>query len=220
MFLLPRNISLDQVEKKQRSTKLHIDAPPKCKLVINRHYRVTCPTAERVQPKRSLFDLDHEPNYYQSFQLHLLPNCGLLSISLTEDNRTENIENTEVWRHELNLTEVTVGEDQRPQVSPWVSPWVSPRVSAVQQLELVRSEFVQRVSDEVLKQLLDKLQQEKVLTPEEAGCRTVKSREDKARYMLDTVKSKGEAASSVLIRAFCELDPWSDLCRKLRTEDS
>ncbi|XP_055006562.1 uncharacterized protein LOC110162157 [Boleophthalmus pectinirostris] len=140
MFLLPRNISLDQVKEKQDITKFRIDAPPKCKLVVNRHYRVTCPTAERVQPERALFDLDHEPNYYQSFQLHLPPNCGLLSISLTEDNRTENkenTENTEVWRHELNLTEVIVGEDQRPQVSPRVSP--------VQQLESVRSEFVQSV---------------------------------------------------------------------------
>ncbi|KAJ0037230.1 hypothetical protein NL108_018543 [Boleophthalmus pectinirostris] len=111
------------------------------------------------------------------------------------------------------MTEVTVGEDQRPRVSP--------RVSAVQQLQSMRSEFVQRVSEEVLNQLLDKLEQEKVLTPEEVNCtEKKKSKQDKARYVLDTVIPKGEKASSVLSRVFCELDPWSDLCRKLRTEDS
>ncbi|XP_020788959.2 NACHT, LRR and PYD domains-containing protein 3-like [Boleophthalmus pectinirostris] len=205
MFLLPRNISFDQVEKKQRTTKMYIQAPSKCKLVINRRYKVTCPTAKRIQPEWALFDMDNEPNFHPSFEVCLPTDCGLVSISVKEEGSTED---TEVWRYKLDLTEVTVGEDRRPQESPQLQLWS------------VRPEFVQRVSDEVLKQILDKLQREKVLTAEEAGCTRLNSREDKARYLVDTVLQKGHAATSALIRAFCELDPWSDLCQKLRTEDS
>uniref|UniRef100_A0A8C6WMD0 FIIND domain-containing protein n=1 Tax=Neogobius melanostomus TaxID=47308 RepID=A0A8C6WMD0_9GOBI len=63
MFLLPRNVPVDLVEAKQRSTTQFIDAPSRCQLVIDQHYRVSCPSAEIVQPKvrsdsfRSLFCL-------------------------------------------------------------------------------------------------------------------------------------------------------------------
>uniref|UniRef100_A0A3B4BBC8 CARD domain-containing protein n=1 Tax=Periophthalmus magnuspinnatus TaxID=409849 RepID=A0A3B4BBC8_9GOBI len=89
---------------------------------------------------------------------------------------------------------------------------------AVDQLRLLRSEFVKNVSNEVLNQLLDKLQ-EKILNPEEAESIRVRHRADKARYLVDTVLKKGQGAASVLVHTFCTLDSESDLCQKLRTVD-
>ncbi|XP_028455936.1 E3 ubiquitin-protein ligase TRIM39-like isoform X2 [Perca flavescens] len=79
----------------------------------------------------------------------------------------------------------------------------------------VRPEFVKRVSDPVLNQLLDKLLERGVITDGEMqSARTQRGRADKARDVMDTVRRKGRAASSVLIAALCELDPV--LSRELR----
>ncbi|XP_039669376.1 E3 ubiquitin-protein ligase TRIM7-like [Perca fluviatilis] len=72
----------------------------------------------------------------------------------------------------------------------------------------VRPEFVKRVSDPVLNQLLDKLLERGVITDDEMqSARTQRGRADKARDVMDTVRRKGRAASSVLIAALCEVDP-------------
>ena len=78
---------------------------------------------------------------------------------------------------------------------------------------LVRRQFVERVSDPVLNQLLDQLLERSVITDGEMqSVRT--GRADKARDVMDTVRRKGRAASSVLISALCEVDPV--LSRELR----
>ncbi|XP_055086164.1 NACHT, LRR and PYD domains-containing protein 12-like [Periophthalmus magnuspinnatus] len=223
IFLLPRNISVDQVEKKQRSTTQYIDAPSKCRLVIDQHYTVVCPRAEKIQPKRAPFDMDHEPNFHSSFELRLPPDCGLVSISVREERHTEETE-AEVWRHELDLKacgalsqdKVLLRETTSSEAS--MSEDWSPQYDPTTRLRLLRSEFVKNVSNEVLNQLLDKLQ-EKILNPEEAESIRVRHRADKARYLVDTVLKKGQGAASVLVHTFCTLDSESDLCQKLRTVD-
>uniref|UniRef100_A0A3Q1J9Q7 CARD domain-containing protein n=1 Tax=Anabas testudineus TaxID=64144 RepID=A0A3Q1J9Q7_ANATE len=45
---------------------------------------------------------------------------------------------------------------------------------------------------------------------------TKQNREDKARLVIDTVRKKGEAASSDMIEVLCELDP--SLCEHLGLE--
>ncbi|XP_055009862.1 uncharacterized protein LOC129408957 isoform X1 [Boleophthalmus pectinirostris] len=170
-------------------------------------------------------ELFHLWTFSSFFSEPLFPGFGLFPGSsvtlLTGPNTTERLKETHSPQEQPRLKISSPSASKEPEARPshHRRSQVSPRVSPVQQLKLVRSEFVQSVSDEVLKQLLDKLQQEKVLTPEEVNCTRKMSKEDKARYLLDTVIPKGEAASSFLIRVFRELDPRSDLCRKLRTED-
>uniref|UniRef100_A0A8C6SQP3 CARD domain-containing protein n=1 Tax=Neogobius melanostomus TaxID=47308 RepID=A0A8C6SQP3_9GOBI len=43
-----------------------------------------------------------------------------------------------------------------------------------------------------------------------------KHRPEKARYVVDTVIRKGPKAASSLIKEYCELDPCSELCDKLK----
>uniref|UniRef100_A0A671WNQ0 RING-type domain-containing protein n=1 Tax=Sparus aurata TaxID=8175 RepID=A0A671WNQ0_SPAAU len=83
------------------------------------------------------------------------------------------------------------------------------RVSAEERLFLVRPEFVKRVSEPVLSQLLDKLLLGKVITDcELQSIRSVRVPADKARDVIDIVRGKGSKASSVLIAALCEVDPF------------
>ncbi|XP_029378032.1 caspase-1-like, partial [Echeneis naucrates] len=78
---------------------------------------------------------------------------------------------------------------------------------AEERLRAVRTEFIQRVSDTVLNQLLDKLLDRGVIRDEEMESARAKSRAEKARDVIDSVRRKGSEASSFLIAALCQLDP-------------
>uniref|UniRef100_A0A3Q1ESD6 CARD domain-containing protein n=1 Tax=Acanthochromis polyacanthus TaxID=80966 RepID=A0A3Q1ESD6_9TELE len=72
-----------------------------------------------------------------------------------------------------------------------------------------RTEFVNRVSTSVIKDLLDKLLQEKVVNSGEMeSVRAMASRAEQARELIDMVLKKGQLACKILIDAFCELDPF------------
>uniref|UniRef100_A0A3Q1GJZ6 CARD domain-containing protein n=1 Tax=Acanthochromis polyacanthus TaxID=80966 RepID=A0A3Q1GJZ6_9TELE len=78
----------------------------------------------------------------------------------------------------------------------------------------IRSSFINGTSGPVLNSLLDKLMEKKVLTDSEReSADEMKNRSDKARYVIDTVRKKGDAASSEMIEFLCELDPF--LCKHL-----
>lgn len=70
----------------------------------------------------------------------------------------------------------------------------------------MRSEFVQRVTDPVLKGLLDKLFQDKIINGEEKDSVKTKTTADGARDVIDMVISKGTEASSSLISHLRVLD--------------
>uniref|UniRef100_A0A673AU62 CARD domain-containing protein n=1 Tax=Sphaeramia orbicularis TaxID=375764 RepID=A0A673AU62_9TELE len=78
----------------------------------------------------------------------------------------------------------------------------------------VRSGFIDGVSEPVLKSLLDKLLVKRVVTDAEMDkVNGMQTRADKARLVIDTVRRKGEDASSEMIEILCELDPF--LCENL-----
>uniref|UniRef100_A0A669E966 CARD domain-containing protein n=1 Tax=Oreochromis niloticus TaxID=8128 RepID=A0A669E966_ORENI len=71
----------------------------------------------------------------------------------------------------------------------------------------VRTEFIDSVSECVLNKLLDKLLEQHVINDQEMeSVRSQQSRADKARDVIDTVRRKGNEASSLLISALCEED--------------
>ncbi|KAK7881205.1 hypothetical protein WMY93_029614 [Mugilogobius chulae] len=152
LFLLPRNIPVDEVSCRQSCTTEYIDVPPKCKLVVGRYYSVVCPNAE-VQPERALFDMDHEPNFHPSFELRLSGKSCRTFITVTEDGSSEN---QTVWRHNLCLT------DPSCKISR-----TNKRRFVLEKLEKARPRFVKNVSGPILDQLLDKLLAQKYLISEE-----------------------------------------------------
>lgn len=89
------------------------------------------------------------------------------------------------------------------------------RLTAQEKLGFARAEFIQRVSEPVVKQVLNKLLQAEVLTydEKESAAETPK-REDKAQVLIDMVQKKGSEASSKLIKILCESDPF--LSRQLK----
>uniref|UniRef100_A0A668SH16 CARD domain-containing protein n=1 Tax=Oreochromis aureus TaxID=47969 RepID=A0A668SH16_OREAU len=69
----------------------------------------------------------------------------------------------------------------------------------------LRSCFIKSISGPVLSSLLDKLLEKKVITHEADA---MQSRSDRARFVIDTVRRKGEAASSQMIEFLRELDAF------------
>jgi len=72
----------------------------------------------------------------------------------------------------------------------------------------VRTEFIDSISDPNLNKLLDKLLEQRVINDDEMQTARTKTRTDKARDVIDMVRRKGEEASSALIAALREVDPW------------
>ncbi|KAF1378111.1 hypothetical protein PFLUV_G00186710 [Perca fluviatilis] len=79
-------------------------------------------------------------------------------------------------------------------------------VPAEKKLFLVRTEFIGRVSDDVLNQLLDKLLEHRIINDGEMQSIRTKAKADKAREVIDTVRRKGTKPSSLLIAVLRELD--------------
>ena len=78
----------------------------------------------------------------------------------------------------------------------------------------IRTRFIDGISGPVLRSLLDKLFEKKVITdPERESADERQNNRDMARSVIDTVRKKGEAASSEMIEFLCEVDPF--LCEHL-----
>ena len=73
----------------------------------------------------------------------------------------------------------------------------------------MRINFIKGISEANLKRLLDELLVRKVLNDSELEeANGVQVRGDKARFVLDAVMKKGSAASSVMMKMLCEIDPY------------
>ncbi|XP_071356520.1 NLR family CARD domain-containing protein 3-like isoform X2 [Trachinotus anak] len=184
VFLLPGNVPLEEVKAKHEDS-LYIRKPSKCTLIKGQSYTVHCPKAHRVQPKKDDFELDFGPNYHPTFEI-ILP---AKEATVTVRDQTH----TDVWDCEVHL--------------PGPGPAETLSVPAEEKLRSVRTQFIDRVSEPVLRQLLDKLLQCGVVTDGELESAVETStRAEKARVVIDTVRRKGSGASSALMSALCEVD--------------
>lgn len=73
----------------------------------------------------------------------------------------------------------------------------------------IRSEFIERVSAEGLNKIVDKLLERQVIIDAEmdSGTSETKSRENKVRCIIDTVRRKGNDACRHLLDVLKEVDP-------------
>ncbi|XP_039646758.1 caspase recruitment domain-containing protein 8-like isoform X2 [Perca fluviatilis] len=204
MLLLPRNIPLDTV-KAQHQQSRNIQVPATCRLIKGQSYTVQCPQAVKIQPRKADFELEFGPNYHPTFELRLPINTPEVTLRVQDEEQS-------IWEHDVDLIGPAEVNPQRDVSEDSVPAEDSDPPE--DKLLLVRSQIVKRVSDPVLNQLLDNLLEHGVITDEEMQSVRTQGRADKARDVIDTVRRKGRAASSVLISALCELDPV--LSRELR----
>ncbi|XP_036935964.1 uncharacterized protein LOC119009075 [Acanthopagrus latus] len=202
VLMLPGNVSVRDVRRTRKSLvgdELYIETSSHCKLLPGQEYTLsTCPEDDSVlvQPKEAEFDKESYDNYIPSFQVRF--RTVMLNMkALLRDTSSSHI----VWEREVCLLSAGL---QRLCVQGR-----SDRI-----LFDIRSSFIEGISGPVLKSLLDKLFEKKVLIDSEReSADEMQNRGDKARLVIDTVRRKGEAASSEMIEFLCELDPF--LCKHL-----
>ncbi|KAG7234380.1 hypothetical protein INR49_004858, partial [Caranx melampygus] len=204
-FIEPLEITDTHVKARQDDC-VFIRAPSSCTLVTNKTYTVHCPQADIVQPEEDNFDLDFGPNYPPTFQIILFSSTEIANVEVRDETETA------VWKCRVHLPVHLPGPGPGPGPSvsaptPSVSA-SSPSVSAAERLRYARAQFIESVSEPVLRQLLDKLLDCQVVTDgERESFVVIANRAQKAEEVIDTVRKKGETACAKLIRALCEVDP-------------
>ncbi|KAA8578129.1 hypothetical protein FQN60_007940, partial [Etheostoma spectabile] len=168
LFLRPPDMG---PRRKVRGAK-HIRISSKCRLSIDQSYRVHCePEGFKIQPELERFSSDYGPNYHPTFEVFLKTIPENLTLMVQDpDGRP-------VWRRDVSLRgpdgtdprRNVPAEDSYPSEDRLLRIWV---------------QFVTRVSNPVLNQLLDHLFQRGVLTAGEMDSARTRGREDKARDMV------------------------------------
>ncbi|XP_028435637.1 NACHT, LRR and PYD domains-containing protein 12 [Perca flavescens] len=205
VFLLPDNIPLDEVEKKQRGAE-YLPMSSECHLGIGQSYSVHCePEGFTIQPEHATFHLKYGPNFHPTFEVFLTTDTEKVTLTVQDQERTE------LWKRQVLLKEDSVpvvdSVPSEDSISVEDSVPTVDDVPADEKLFSVRIQFLNRVTEPVLNQLLDKLLERHVINDAEMQSVRTKAREDKARDVIDTVRRKGAIASSVLIAALCQVDP-------------
>ncbi|XP_032374961.1 NACHT, LRR and PYD domains-containing protein 12 isoform X7 [Etheostoma spectabile] len=205
VFLLPDNVPLDEVEKKQRGAE-YLTMSSECHLGFGQSYSVHCePEGFTIQPERATFHSKYGPNFHPTFEVFVTTDTERVTLMVQDQERTE------VWKRQVLLKEDSIpAVESVPVVDSVPVGDIVPAVDSVpadKKLFSVRIQFLNRVTDPVLNQLLDQLLERHVINDAEMQSVRAKSREDKARDVIDTVRRKGAEACRVLIAALREVDP-------------
>nr|XP_014267632.2 uncharacterized protein LOC101486971 [Maylandia zebra] len=199
VLLLPKNVALRDVlhtRKKLVGDERYIETSPHCKLHPKQVYTLsTVPEDDSVlvQPIEAEFDEESYDNYFPSFQVILERNMNNIQLFIRES-----ISSTSMWQRQVYLLPSRVKSfcGQMPL-----------NLSPNERLLNVRSCFIDGISPPVLNSLLDRLLEKKVITDaEREEADTMQNRSNRARCVIDTVRKKGEAASSQMIEFLSELD--------------
>ncbi|XP_029353106.1 uncharacterized protein LOC115038405 isoform X2 [Echeneis naucrates] len=192
VFLLPSNLPLSEVAA-QQDDAVYIKISSACKLKVGERYIVRSdPGKFKIQPESAVFYSKFGVNFFPTFEVFLTPNIQTLTLMVKHEKGTE------VWKRSIPLPSPKRKTVQNP---------ADKNFQAEEKLCAVRAEFIQRVSDTVLNQLLDKLLERGVISDAEMESARTKSRAEKAKDVIDSVRRKGSEASSFLISALCQLDP-------------
>ncbi|XP_067434666.1 caspase recruitment domain-containing protein 8-like [Thunnus thynnus] len=206
VLLLPKNVVLRDVlrtRKKLVGDERYIETPAHCKLLPKQEYTLsTSPEDDSVlvQPTEAEFDEESYNNYVSSFQVNLEKIMKNIKLFLRGTNSSQS-----VWERKVCLLSTGVRRTCGPSALTLPSN---------ERLMDIRTCFIDGISGPVLKSLLDKMFEKKVITDSEReSADEMQNKSDKARFVIDTVRKKGEAASSEMIEFLCEVDPF--LCEHL-----
>ncbi|XP_071361449.1 caspase recruitment domain-containing protein 8-like isoform X1 [Trachinotus anak] len=217
VFLLPDNVPVREVKGQQEEAE-YIVTPSTCDLIRGQTYSLECSEAYRVQPASAPFNFKYGPNYHPTFEI---------LIKASEEGATVIVRDQEkrsIWEYYIELTglkpassstspsiEPPTGEPALPPVEEDLDPSgenLPRRGEEEEKLFSVRTEFIDRVSTSVLKDLQDVLLQKRVINNRELESIPAIPRADKARELIDMVLRKGNGACGLLIDTFCEVDPF------------
>lgn len=205
VLLLPKNVVLRDVvhrRKKLVGDECYIETTSCCKLQPGEEYTLsTCPKDDtvEVEPSEAEFDCDNYDNFFPSFQVSLETVIKHMKLFLRDSSQRS------VWERRVCLSVSAVNQRRCPSARDGPSH---------ERLLGVRGGFIKRVSGPVLKGLLDTLFDKKVITRTEMEeAEGIRNRADTARFVINTVTRKGEAASSEMIKILFEDDPF--LCESL-----
>ncbi|XP_067434667.1 caspase recruitment domain-containing protein 8-like [Thunnus thynnus] len=209
VLLLPRNVVLRDVKRMRnesadgRFIEWYIDICPNCTLFPKHKYRLsTSPEDDSVlvQPTVAEFDEEYYIDYFPSFQVKLKTIMKNIQLFLKDKNSS-----CCVWESQVSLQSTGVTKPQGQCARSLLSN---------ERLKNIWTSFIDGISGPVLKSLLDKMFEKKVITDSERELADeMQNKRDKARFVIDTVTKKGEAASSEMIEFLCEEDPF--LCKHL-----
>ncbi|XP_051241868.1 baculoviral IAP repeat-containing protein 3 [Dicentrarchus labrax] len=202
VLLLPGNILRCEVVAQQEDAK-YIKISSNCLLNVGHSYSVHCePEGFLIQPESYQFQSKIDKNYHTTFEVFLTTNTERVMLMVQDQ------EGRQVWKRTVHLTGY-FPDSRRGSLPEKVEEnvQVEDSVPAQERLLSVRTEFINRVSDPALNQLLDKLLHRGIINDEEMQSARIKVQAEKARDIIDTVRKKGTRASSVLIAALCEVDP-------------
>ncbi|KAK9529916.1 hypothetical protein VZT92_011462 [Zoarces viviparus] len=195
VFLLQDNIHVLEVAKTQQCAEF-IETSSECELDVGKRYRVHCePEGFHIQPECKLFDSTYGKNFHTTFEVFLTPNTERVTLSVQDEERKA------VWKRRVLLEGPRAKIQQRNVLAEDGLP-------ADKKLFSVRVQFIKRVSDSVLNDLMDKLLHHRVITDAEMETAKTKKGAEKARAVIDMARNKGSDASSVLIDALHEVDEW------------
>ncbi|CAK6983522.1 NACHT%2C LRR and PYD domains-containing protein 1-like isoform X7 [Scomber scombrus] len=199
VFLLQDNIPLTEVAAQQGEAE-NIRISCDCELSIGQSYSVHCePEASIIQPERASFRTKCGPNFFPTFEVFITTNQEQVTLMLQDQERKE------VWKRVMSLT--------GPRENLQRSLSAGGVIPAEERLRLVRRLFISGVTETILDQLLDKLLECEVMSYDEMQSARTKTGANRARDVIDSVRRKGSEASSHLIDALCEVDPY--LSRRL-----
>ncbi|XP_041838404.1 protein NLRC3-like [Melanotaenia boesemani] len=197
VILLPSNVPLTDV-KAQHTNSEFIQAPSFCLFHQDQTYSLhSDPEGFTIQPKTAKFFGNYGPNYHATFEIIMPSSTEEVTVMIQDPEKTH------VWEYGLHLPappSASNPSDSRLRLER--------NISSDEKLRMIRPRFVDRVSSPVLDKLLDVLQLCRVMTDAEVEEAKAKPRADKARELIDMVRRKGAEASSKLIAAFVENDPF------------
>ncbi|CAI5671040.1 unnamed protein product [Oreochromis niloticus] len=205
VLLLPQIIVLQDVlhtRKKLVGDERYIETSPHCKLHPKQVYTLSAVPEDDsvlVQPIEAEFDEESYDNYFPSFQVSLEKDMTMIRLNVSGSTSSHSMWNRAVY---LSSSGVKKCRDS--------VPW---NLSPNERLLNVQSCFINGISEPVVNSLLDKLLEKKVIIDAELEAGIMQNRSDRARFVIDIVRKKGEAASSQMIEVFCDLDSY--FCKSL-----
>uniref|UniRef100_A0A665V9W8 FIIND domain-containing protein n=1 Tax=Echeneis naucrates TaxID=173247 RepID=A0A665V9W8_ECHNA len=201
VLMLPKNVPLLDVRrtrKKLVGEENYIETHSQCKLLPYQEYTLSSFPQDNtvlVQPPSAEFDSENYDNFIPSFQVILETLKKHIKLTLTDSDSSHAVWQTRVCFPSSGLKKPC-----------WLSPLNLP---SDRTLLDIRTSFIDGVSEPVLKSLLDHLLQKEVIADCEMGSmKGIWDHFDKARSVIDLVRNKGEAASSIMIEFLCKKDPF------------
>ncbi|KAM4603551.1 NACHT, LRR and PYD domains-containing protein 12-like isoform 2-T3 [Polymixia lowei] len=201
VLLLPRNVPVQEVlsvkVRGQQQNDQYIETTSNCDLRKGQRYSLLSnPEDYEIQPESAPFDLNYGPNYHPTFEVVLTTSTEDVTLMVQDQEKTQ------VWRRRVDLTAYLPGPGPSGE-----NPTRIQSLSAEDRLRSVRTEFIDRVTEPVLDQLLDELLNHNVINREEMAKAKTRTRTDKAREVIDMVVMKGREASLKMIDIFRKRDP-------------